>query len=658
MWKLLLRPLFFSARGFLYLPASIKRPLVRAIFAAFVLLAGVLVAGTPSYASWWGNEGGGQNVDPHDVDAPPGMQYYVRQVPVVLYEQEAVKFDTEKSEYYLDRATFVWGELWSKDEWVKPDTRFGLNELYIPYNPYMQLAAASGEKIVAVAVDPKALETAETRNLWAGLVKIYDKDMVWGKDSAPAMRMEVPLPSKEAFFQQGVGVNQELAQKYEGWLGAPVVSSTGRQYYRALNAYDHGAIYYYSIFLNPGPTQSVNYDIAATIEPYYDERTPQGKGFYRGREWSTQLGQKDPGAVPGMIGGVWGWCNLKLAGPTEVTGVPGEEKELTFEVTGETRADVTTQVGIKKEGEQHYQISVDGLKVPAWGKVPASLKFRVEGQPYTVRVKVNPDETILEDNYADNSVDVVVKPIAPDMYVKVLDPGTSEAEPGKKYTGTVVFGLAADYPVPVKAALSVTNNGWAAPLADGSGRYFDETWLEEFKPGEEKAFNFTWTGDAAGNTLVAKVHPATPPDDRDWSNNSQEVYVPPAGCDVAVTAWAFNPSVDIPWDGGTFRNGANIRVTRKDGGTDPVDVVVTVDGPAGRAAYTVTLAGGEAKSVGPYRFTVSGEGEYWVHVEAWPASVRDVNPSDNVADVVVKARRLPPPETGPREPGLHAELGS
>jgi len=287
-----------------------------------------------------------------------------------------------------------------------------LNELYIPYNPYMQLMAASGKNLVAVPIDEKALNTSQTHNLRAGLVKIYDKDMIWGKDAAPAVLMEMPVPPREAFLQQGVGVNQELAQKYVGWLGAPVVASTGRQYYRAMNAYDHGALYYYSIFLNPGPSQRVNYDIAATIYPYYDERTPTGKGFYRGREWSTQLEQsKDPGAVPGLIGSITGWCNLKLTGPTEVTGMPGEEKELTFEVTSEVRVDVTTQVGTKREGEQQYQIAVDGLKLPAWGKVPVTLKFTVGNQPYTVRVKVNPNETILENDYSDNYVDVVVKPI-------------------------------------------------------------------------------------------------------------------------------------------------------------------------------------------------------------------------------------------------------
>ncbi|WP_338832835.1 hypothetical protein [Neomoorella humiferrea] len=401
--------------------ARIKRPFVRAIFVVFVVLVGVLAAGIPSYAYWEGGGGEvGQNVDPHDVNAPPGMQYYIRQVPVVIYDPDAVKFDTEKTKYFLDHASLVWGELWSKDEWTTPDSRFGLNELYIPIEASTQLAPASGTQDVAIPIDWKQVNTAETKNLVTGLVTYHYQGITWGKDASPAVLMRMPLPSKDAFLAQGPGINEALAGKYASWFGSRITSSTGRQYYRALDAYQHGATYYYSLMLNPGP-QSGNYSIPPNISPYYDENGPTGKGFYRGREWSTQLESKDPGSVPGLVGSITGWCNLKLTGPTEITGSPGEEKELTFEAVSEAPMDVTTQVGTKREGEQQYQKVVDNLKVPAWGKVPVTLKFKVEDQPYTVRVKVNPFETILETDYSDNYVDVTVKPVE-----TPLPPGNGE----------------------------------------------------------------------------------------------------------------------------------------------------------------------------------------------------------------------------------------
>ncbi|MGB9846344.1 MAG: hypothetical protein ACPLRH_02450 [Desulfotomaculales bacterium] len=340
------------------------------------------------------------------------MQYYVRQVPVVIYDPEAEKFDTEETKYYLERAILVWGELWSKDEWTTPESRFGLNELYIPIEDSTQLAPASGTDYVAVPVDWKELNTAETRNLKTGLITVSYQGMTWGKDSSPGVLMKMPVPSKEAFLAQGPGINEEIAKKYAKWFGSRVTGANGRQYYRALDVYQHGATYYYTIMLNAG-FQSMNYSIPPLISPYYDEDGPTGKGFYRGREWSVQLESKDPGSVPGLIGAITGWCNLKLAGPTEVTGAPGEEKELTFEATSEAPMDVTTQIGKSRDGGGHYDTAVDGVKLPAWGKTTVAVKFTVEDQPYTVRVKINPNEVPRETDYSDNYVDVLVKPVLP-----------------------------------------------------------------------------------------------------------------------------------------------------------------------------------------------------------------------------------------------------
>lgn len=112
----------------------------------------------------------------------------------------------------------------------------------------------------------------------------------------------------------------------------------------------------------------------------------------------------------------------------------------------------------------------------------------------------------------------VPKKPAPDMYVKALDPGTSEVIPGNAYTGKVVFGLASDYQTPVQGTLTLTNNGYPVPGVDGQ--------TVTFNPGEEKSFNFTFHGDAGGCKLVAKIHPVDPPTDKDWSNNTKEVNVP------------------------------------------------------------------------------------------------------------------------------------
>ncbi|MGB9848857.1 MAG: hypothetical protein ACPLSY_03385 [Moorellaceae bacterium] len=647
----------------------------KALLKAFFFLFFFALAALPTMASpSWG--GGYSGSIPADESHPlsNGMEWFVRRVPVVLYDPASFGAGPDGKTPALKDAKLVWGELWTKPGWAQERTRYGLNELYIPVNTGMEPAPAQKMEKVLIPYDStddrdvlgdlgQALSDLFQRALQVRVTEPGGR--VWAGDASDAYYIYVPVPSREAFLSQPEGMNGEMLKKWGLYLKSkdpqfrdtdgfiPSADGSSRLYLRALDAFQNGGLYYYHLILNAGP-QEYNWAQAADEPPYYDEKSPDGKGFYRGKDWSDRL-EQSPGAVPGFVGAVDWWANLKLSGPVEVVGAPGEEKEAVFTLANESGFAPSAVVGVKREGEQKYSIALTGVTAPAWGNGTFSLKFKVEDRPYKVRVAVL-DPNMLEARYRDNFVDVSVKPLAPDLYVKLLDPGTSEAEPGKKYTGTVVFGLAADYPVPVKAALSVTNNGWAAPQADGS-KYFDETWLEEFNPGEEKTFNFTWTGDGGGNTLVAKIHPATPPDDRDWGNNSKEVYVPPAGCDLAVTAWPFRDPITIGWNSGIGEGGVNIKVVRKDGYPNPVTARVTVDGPGGTQVYTITIPAGGQRYAGPYRFQVYDPGTYTVHIEAWPEGLQDAYPPDNVADVVIHAIKKEPPYTGEKEPGLHVELG-
>ncbi|WP_035108106.1 hypothetical protein, partial [Desulfovirgula thermocuniculi] len=554
----------------------------KAFLGAFLFLSVflLLVAVTPALAT---EEGGfvGKG-DPRDSRHPnsDGVTMYVRQVPVIIYDMSAVQFDTEKTEYYLDNAMLVWGELWTKSEWLdpeNPDSRFGYNTLFIPYRESMSPASPSGKNLVAVPIDPKAAETAETQNIKEGLVTVVVNGVAWGKDSVPALLMDVPLPSREAFLAQDVGVNAELAQRVASVLGPPVIGADGAtQYYRAMSAYDHGALYYYSIFLNAGD-QSLNYEAAHYTPPYYDEKTPTGKGFYRGREWSQPLENSgNPGAVPGMMTAVIGGFNLKLTGPTEIVGFPGEEKEATFQAESAASAEVVTQIGTKREGEEQYQQAVGGLVLPAWGKVPVTLKFKVEDKPYKIRVKINPNESLLESDYSDNYVDVVVKPLPPDFYIKI-DPHQAKAQPGQELTFAVTAGLKSTFPQPWKAlvrAFHVVNGvEYPAPLTlNGVPVAPDQP--VEFQPGEEKQGTVTVHAQNVGTTVVVKINPVDTSEDADWSDNRDEARIITL-VDVAVKVWPIKNLYVMSWYSSSLTPGVNVRVYRKDYG-EPVPVKLTV----------------------------------------------------------------------------------
>ncbi|KYH33300.1 hypothetical protein [Neomoorella mulderi] len=632
---------------------------------AFLFITFLLMLASPAYAGLGGDEG---YQAPNDSQAPlsNGMTWFVRRVPVILYNPNSVTASLEgnKGEISLSDVDLVWGELWTKPGWAQEGSRYGLNELYIPINSNMTPAPASGtKKVILPDADfdnPDVLSFLADYFDVSTQTRFIDKNNVWAGDASSGVFVNVPMPSREDFLKQEAGMNETMAARWKPFLASKSTpdgfiqsADGGKKYLRALDAFDHGATFYYHLLLNPGP-QNGNWQVAAQTSPNYDENAPDGIGFYRGKDWSGQL-KSSPAAVPGFIGAIMPWANLKLEGPTEIVGAPGEEKGAQYVVTNESSVDLSPDVGVKREGGK-YVTAAAGVPVKAWNKAPVTLKFKVEDHPYTVRVGVNPFEGIWESTYKDNYVDVTVKPIAPDMYVKYLDPGASEAEPGKAYTGTVVYGLAADYPVPVKATLSLTNNGYYATASDGTP--LNDQVPVEFQPGEEKTFTFTWHGDANGNTLVAKIHPVNPPDDRDWSNNSKEVWVNPAGCDLAVTAWPFRDPIFVGMDTGYAEGGVNIKVTRKDDNPNPVTAEVTVDGPAGRQTYTITIPPGDSKPAGPYRFKVYSPGTYTVHIEAWPEGLQDAYPQDNVTDVVIHAKKQEIHYyTGPKEPGLHAELG-
>lgn len=534
----------------------------KAFFRAFFFLLLMMALASPAFAFV---EGGGNLKGVPADDSHPlsnDMQWFVRRVPVLFYDPSPnwAEYNTETNTFSLKNPDLVWGELWTKPGWANESSRFGLNELYIPINPAMTPAPASGTGQVAVPMDQITVQTA---NWTDPKIVVNAGDVKWGADMSPAVFLNMPLPSRDAFINQAAGMNSTQASKYQAIFGRQIPSSDGSvSYFRALDSFDHGSTYYYHLFLDAGP-QGNNFAVAADVPPYYDERTPTGIGFYRGKDWADNL-KSDPGSVPGFIGAITPWCNLKLTGPNEVTGNPGEEKEVEFTAVSEVGSDVTTDVGTRRDGQGQFDLSVKGLTLPAWGKVPVKLKFKIEDQPYTVRVKVDPNESILETRYDDNYVDITVKPYAPDMYVSVLDPGATEVYPGQAYTGQVTFGLAKDYPSPVKGTLTLTNNGSPVPGVDGQ--------VVEFQPGEEKSFGFTFTGADGGNKLVAKIHPINPPDDKDWSNNSKEVSV---------------PAVNQQPSGG---NGDLVLQAYSQAGQDVYgNYVAPIERPAGTAKWTDTV---------------------------------------------------------------------
>ncbi|MBO8160675.1 MAG: hypothetical protein H0Z24_03480 [Thermosipho sp. (in: Bacteria)] len=113
----------------------------------------------------------------------------------------------------------------------------------------------------------------------------------------------------------------------------------------------------------------------------------------------------------------------------------------------------------------------------------------------------------------------VPRPQLPDLYVKEIIPAVEKVEPGKEYNAAVTYGLDDNYDKPLTAKLGLTHNGSSISGIDGK--------LVDFQPGEEKTFNFTFTGQSGGSNLQAKIWPVAPTaEDKDWTNNSKSLALP------------------------------------------------------------------------------------------------------------------------------------
>lgn len=291
-----------------------------------------------------------------------------------------------------------------------------------------------------------------------------------------------------------------------------------------------------------------------------------------------------------------------------------------------------------------------------------------------------------------------------DMKAEIVDTGVpagQKAEPGHKYTARVKFTvtkspndiLSGDWYgwVSVGAFHQVGGQGpfYHATLKDASGKEmlyekdsYDslgvKRYLAEVKnTGDSFEATFDWTAPngVSETVLAAAANVDYPPLDAGVSPANTRVnnYIPEisygdnvatakvpvrVNCDLAVAAWPFRDPIFVGMDTGYAEGGVNIKVTRKDDNPNPVTAKVTVDGPAGRQTYTITIPPGDSKPAGPYRFKVYSPGTYTVHIEAWPEGLQDAYPQDNVTDVVIHAKKQEIHYyTGPKEPGLHAELG-
>lgn len=114
----------------------------------------------------------------------------------------------------------------------------------------------------------------------------------------------------------------------------------------------------------------------------------------------------------------------------------------------------------------------------------------------------------------------VMEPVKPDLSVRIDRTSLpNNTKGGQIYTARVTYTLANDVDYKATARLGLEHNGHEVSSVHGQ--------VVEFQPGESKTFTFSFTGVANTNsTLLARVWPVSPAEDKNWSNNRDEVVIP------------------------------------------------------------------------------------------------------------------------------------
>lgn len=267
-----------------------------------------------------------------------------------------------------------------------------------------------------------------------------------------------------------------------------------------------------------------------------------------------------------------------------------------------------------------------------------------------------------------------------------IDPGVpegEEAKAGQWYTATVKFGsdFGAHYAKILKVGVDADVNGNPAVLADVYGNKLPEAtvngktfyYVGPVEAGKgEYTVKFKWQAQPSsdgyahlrawinlnelnGEPLgrIGKTWAEDNDTDDPYANNLVSAKVKVAAYDVSVKV-SFPKSVYyIPYDRETTSPTASVIVSRPADAPKDIQVKLTISGPAGAKVQTLTLD--TAKWL-QYQFTV-GPGTYTVTARVEPLNFADPNPANNVSSASAQVKKQASPQTGPKEPGLHVEIG-
>lgn len=181
----------------------------------------------------------------------------------------------------------------------------------------------------------------------------------------------------------------------------------------------------------------------------------------------------------------------------------------------------------------------------------------------------------------------------------------------------------------------------------------------ELEQNNNQAFSVTVTFPAPGQPnklyFMANIDGNTPANETNKDNNIMVIVFKNPGVDLAITGKPQSAIVKLPQTSTQMAGVVIYTITRKDGGTDPVQATLTMNGPSGSKNETITVT--DKPLTRSYVHKTNKPGTYSFSAEVWPTTETEVYPPDNKTQTSIQFTRDAIPDPGKQDEDKNLEVG-
>lgn len=163
----------------------------------------------------------------------------------------------------------------------------------------------------------------------------------------------------------------------------------------------------------------------------------------------------------------------------------------------------------------------------------------------------------------------------------------------------------------------------------------------ELNKNSKQTFNVTIPFPSPGQPnklyFMANVDGNTPANETNKDNNIMAIVFKKPGVDLAIAGKPQSAIVKLPQTSTQMAGVVLYTITRKDGGADPVQATLTMNGPSGTKTESITVT--SKPLTRSYVYKTNKPGTYSFSAEIWPITETEVYPTDNRTQTSIQFMR-------------------